>query len=248
MASIEHRPGSAAGPVTLVTGAGQGIGAACGRRLAADGHRVLLFSRGKAVQSLADELRSHGLDAQAVRGSVTEPADLERLVETAVEVHGRIDGAVISTGHPASGELLELRDEDWHQALDLVVLNTVRLARLLVPLMERQGGGSLVNISTFGAVEPSLRFPLSSALRSALAGFTKLFADRYAAAGIRMNSVLPGFADSYEVDETTRRSIPMGREARVAEMASAVAFLLGEGASYITGQSLRVDGGLTRSL
>lgn len=243
MASIENRPENAAGPVTLVTGASQGIGAACARRLAADGHRLVLFSRGESVEALAEEL-----GARAVRGSVTEAADLERLVQAAVEAYGRVDGAVISSGHPASGELLELSDKDWHQALDLVVLNTIRLTRLLVPLMERQGSGSLVNISTFGAVEPSPRFPLSSALRSALAGFTKLFADRYAAAGIRMNSVLPGFADSYELDEETRQTIPMGREARVAEMASAVAFLLGEEASYITGQSLRVDGGLTRSL
>ena len=155
---------------------------------------------------------------------------------------------VNSTGPPPSGELLELTDEQWHGALDLVVLNVVRMARLVTPVMLRQGGGATVNVSTFSAFEPSPDFPLSSALRAALAGFTKLYADRYAADGVRMNNLLPGYVESFEIDEETRRSIPMQRRASTAEIAKTVAFLLSEDSGYVTGQNLRVDGGLTRSV
>jgi NAD(P)-dependent dehydrogenase (short-subunit alcohol dehydrogenase family) len=114
--------------------------------------------------------------------------------------------------------------------------------------MLRQGGGATVNVSTFSAFEPSPDFPLSSALRAALAGFTKLYADRYAAGGVRMNNILPGFVESFEIDEETRRTIPMQRRGAVAEVAKTAAFLLSEDAGYVTGQNLRVDGGLTRSV
>ena len=229
--------------VALITAASRGIGAACARELAGRGYEVVLLARSPEVEVLAREL-----GGRAVLGSVTEPEDLQHLVETALEEYGRVDGAVINTGHPPKGELLEISDEEWHQGLDLLLLPAVRLARLLTPVMERQGGGSLVNISTAGAVEPSLKFPVSSALRAALAAFTKLSADRFGRAGIRFNSVLPGFADSYPVDDATRATIPLGREAEVAEVARAVAFLIADEGSYITGQSLRVDGGMTRSL
>ncbi len=155
---------------------------------------------------------------------------------------------VNSTGHPASGEILELTDEQWHQALDLVVLNVVRIARLVTPAMVRQGGGAIVNISTFSAFEPSPAFPLSSSLRAALAGFAKLYADRYAPEGVRMNNVLPGYIESFEIDDETRESIPMRRRGTVEEIAKTVAFLVSSDASYITGQNLRADGGLTKSV
>ncbi|MDA8017695.1 MAG: SDR family oxidoreductase [Thermoanaerobaculia bacterium] len=231
-------------PVALVTAASRGMGAAIARRLRQDGYRLALFSRGEGLDALAEEL-----DALAVQGSVADPGDLERLVAATKERFGRIDAAVCNTGHPPKGDLLSISDDDWHDGLDLVLLNVVRVARLVTPILERQGGGgSIVAISTFGAVEPSLSFPVSSALRAGLGAFVKLYAERHGAAAIRMNAVLPGFVETYDVDDTTRARIPMARPARVEEIAAAVSFLLSDQSSYVTGQSLRVDGGITRSV
>jgi NAD(P)-dependent dehydrogenase (short-subunit alcohol dehydrogenase family) len=235
--------GSGARKTAIITAAGSGIGAACARELASRGYAVALMSPSGGAEDLAKELGGLGLT-----GSVTEVADLESLVGETLERYGRIDGVVNSTGHPPSGEILELTDEQWHGGLDLVVLNVVRMTRLVTPVMLRQGGGAIVNVSTFSAFEPSLVFPLSSALRAALAGFTKLYADRYASEGVRMNNVLPGFIESFEIDEETRRSIPMQRQGSVAEVAKTAAFLLSEDSGYVTGQNVRVDGGLTRSV
>ena len=229
--------------VALVTAAGRGMGAAIARRLAADGYQLGLMSPSGAAVELAEELGGNG-----VAGSVTDPADLAKLVSATLERHGRIDAVVNHTGHPPKGPLLEIPDEDWHRGLDLVMLNVVRMARLVTPIMVRQGGGSIVNISTFAVFEPSPVFPVSAALRAALASFTKLYADEYAASGIRMNNLLPGYIDSLPETEERRAAIPMGRYGTVEEIASTVAFLLSADSGYITGQNLRVDGGLTRSV
>jgi len=226
--------------VAVVTGAGSGIGEACARRLTEDGYTPVLLSPSGSAVDVAQELGGDGYE-----GSVTDPDDLTALVETTHERYGRIDAVVNNTGHPATGDLLDISDAEWHEGLDLVLLNTVRMARLVTPIMEEQGGGALVNISTFSAFEPSAEFPVSSVLRAGLGAFTKLYADRYAASGVRMNTVQPGFVDSYEIDEATREEIPMGRPARTAEIADAVAYLLSSESSYVTGQNIRVDGGLT---
>ena len=229
--------------VAVVTAAGSGMGAACARELAQRGYRVALMSPSGKAGELAEELGGFGL-----AGSVTQGGDLESLVGEALERYGRIDGVVNSTGHPPSGDVLDLTDDEWHEALDLMLLNVVRIARLVTPAMVRQGDGAIVNISTFSAFEPSPAFPLSSSLRAALAGFTKLYADRYAPEGLRMNNILPGYMENFEIDQETLHSIPMQRQGALVEIAKTAAFLLSDDSGYITGQNIRVDGGITRSI
>ena len=229
--------------IAIVTAAGRGMGAAIARELSADGYRLALMSNGGGAETLAAELGGVGLT-----GSVTESDDLAGLVERTMSEYGRIDAVVNNTGHAPKGPLLDLTDADWHTGLDLMVLNVVTMARLVTPIMRAQGGGAIVNISTFAAFEPSLSFPISSALRAALGAFTKLYADDNASAGIRMNNVLPGYIDSYPVTEENVALIPTGRYGSVNEIATAVRFLLSADASYVTGQNRRVDGGITRSV
>ena len=229
--------------VAIVTAASRGIGAACVRELAAQGYKLGLLSRTEDVTTMA-----HELGGVAVTGSVADDASIEALVAKTMETYGRIDAVVNNTGHPAKGELLEIPDEHWHIGLDLLVLNVIRIARHVTPTFEEQGTGTIVNISTYGAVEPDLAFPVSSALRAALSGFVKLYADKYASKNIRINNLLPGFIDSCDVNDDIRQTIPMARAGSVAEVGKVAAFLLSDEASYITGQNIRVDGGLTRSL
>ena len=229
--------------VAIVTAAGKGVGAAIARELAAAGYRVSLMSNSDGALQLAPELGGIGMT-----GSVTEPADLATLVNATLETFGRIDAVVNNTGHPPKGDLLDIPDADWHLGLDLLVLNVVRMARLVTPVFVKQGGGAIVNISTFSAFEPRLSFPVSSTMRSGLASFTKLYADRYAEFGIRINNVLPGYMDNYPESEENLAKIPMKRHGKVQEIAKTVRFLLSDDAGYITGQNIRADGGLTHSI
>ena len=227
--------------VALVTAAGSGMGAACAREFAAQGWKVVVMSSSGRGEALGRELGGIGLT-----GSVLEAADLQRAVGAALDAYGRIDAAVCSAPHPPMGKLLDIPDADWHKGLDVILLPVIRLARLLVPVMQAQGGGAILNISTYAALEPDPLFPVSGTLRAALAHFAKLFADQHGAAGIRMNNLLPGFIDSLPETADRRARIPMGRYGRVDEIARTAVFLSGEGGGYITGQNLRVDGGLTR--
>ncbi|WP_028795894.1 SDR family oxidoreductase [Thalassobaculum salexigens] len=229
--------------VALITAAGSGMGAAIARKLAADGYAVAINSSSGKGEDLAREL-----GGISVTGSNLEPDVLKALVDAALDKWGRIDAVVNSAGHGPKGPVLDLTDEDWHLGLDVYLMNVIRMTRLVVPVMEKQSGGTIVNISTYAAFEPEEAFPTSGVFRAGLAAFTKLVTDKYAAAGIRMNNILPGFIDSRPEKEAFRARIPMGRYGRAEEIADVAAFLVSDASSYITGQNLRVDGGITRSV
>ena len=230
--------------VALVVGGGSGIGADAARKLAEEGYRVGVMSSSGKGENLGRELGGVG-----ITGSNQVPEDLERLVDTAMAKWGRIDGVVNGAGHGPKGDLLDISDADWHSGLDYYLLNVIRMTRLVTPIMEQQAsGGSIVNISTFAAFEPDPDFPTSAVFRAGLAGYAKLYANRYATKNIRMNNVLPGFIDTLPEKPGRLARIPAGRYARVEELSEVVAFLVGDKSSYMTGQNLRVDGGLTHSV
>ncbi len=230
-------------PVALIVGGGSGIGADAARLLSARGYDVGVMSLSGKGEALGKSLGGYGFT-----GSNLVPADLEAFAAGAMARFGRIDGVVNCTGHGPKGGITEITDETWNLGMDYYLLNVVRMARLVTPIMVRQGKGSIVNISTFAIFEPDPDFPTSAVFRAGLASYAKLYATRYAAQGIRMNNVLPGFIDSLPEKADRVARIPMGRYARVAELSETIAFLISDAASYITGQNLRVDGGLTASV
>ena len=229
--------------VALVTAGGSGMGAAAARRLAQDGYRVAILSSSGKGEALAAELGGIG-----VTGSNLVADDLKRLVDRTMETWGRVDALVNSAGHGPRAPILEITDEDWHRGMEVYFLAAVRPIRLVAPIMVAQGAGAIVNISTAWAFQPSPMFPTSAVFRAGLASYTKIFADTYGADNIRMNNVLPGWIDSLPATEERRMGVPMQRYGTSEEIAATVAFLASEGAGYITGQNLRVDGGVTRAV
>lgn len=229
--------------VAVLTAAGSGMGAAAARRLAGDGFNVAILSSSGKGAALAEELGGVG-----VTGSNQSNEDLQRLVEQTMLRWGRIDVLVNSAGHGPRAPILEITDDQWHTGMEVYFLNVVRATRLVAPIMIEQKSGSIINISTAWAFEPSAMFPTSGVFRAGLAAYTKIFAEQYAASNVRMNNVLPGWIDSLPATEQRRSSVPMQRYGTSEEIAATVAFLASSGAGYITGQNLRVDGGITRSV
>lgn len=229
--------------VAIVTAASKGIGKACAVELVRCGYRVVIMSRGKEILEVAKEI---GVDG--VQGSITCKDNIKGLVDLAMSKYGRIDAIVNNAGYIPKGKLLELSDENWREGLDVVIGSVNTMLKLVTPIFQTQGRGSVVNISTFAAYEPSAVFPVSACMRAALGSYIKLYADKYAKENIRINNVLPGFVDSKPVNEKFLQDIPFGRYGQVEEIAKTVRFLLSDDASYMTGQNIRVDGGITRSV
>ncbi|TYC64183.1 SDR family oxidoreductase [Rhodobacterales bacterium] len=229
--------------VALITAGGSGMGAEAARRLAADGFKVAILSSSGKGEVLAEELGGMGFT-----GSNLVPEDLKAFVDKSVETFGRIDVLVNSAGHGPKGSIMDISDDDWHLGMDVYLLNVIRPSRLVAPIMAAQGGGTILNISTFATFEPDPMFPTSGVFRAGLASFTKLFADKFAAQNVRMNNILPGFIDSLPEKDDRRARIPMGRYGRAEEVSGLVSYLASDTAAYITGQNIRIDGGLTRSV
>ncbi|WP_114011171.1 SDR family oxidoreductase [Cohaesibacter intestini] len=229
--------------VALITAGGSGMGADAARKLAKDGFKIGILSSSGKGEALASELGGFG-----VTGSNLDGDALNALVEGAKDRWDRIDVLVNSAGHGPKGPVLEISDDDWHQGMEVYLMNVIRPTRLVTPVMQKQGGGAIINISTFAAFEPDPLFPTSGVFRAGLAAFTKLYSDKYASENIRMNNVLPGFIDSLPETEDRKARIPMGRYGSASEVSSLIAWLASEDGGYMTGQNLRIDGGLTRAV
>lgn len=229
--------------VAIITAGGSGMGAAAARRLAKDGFKVAVLSSSGKGEALAKDLGGLGLT-----GSNQSNEDHTKLVEQVLDRWGRIDVLVNSAGHGPRAPVLELTDEDWHNGLDVYFLNVVRATRAVAPTMIAQKSGTIINISTFAAFEPDPVFPTSGVFRAGLAAYAKLFSDQHASENLRMNNVLPGFIDSLPEKEEFKKKIPLGRYGKMEEIAATIAFLASPGGAYITGQNIRVDGGVTRSV
>ena len=219
------------------------MGAAVAREMKKRNYRLSMMSPSENCERVANEL-----GGIAYRGRAEHSIDTDNLIKYTMEKFGRIDSLLIHVGGPPKGDLLEISEDDWKKANEMVLMPVIRLSKLITPIMQSQGGGSIVNITTFSVFEPSLIFPTSSVYRVGVSSFSKLYSDRYRVDKIRMNCLLPGFPDSMDLPEKFSQLSVIKRLARAEEQAKTAAFLLSDDSSYITGQSIRADGGVTRHI
>ena len=229
--------------VAILIAAGSGMGADAAKNLASKGYNVAILSSSGKGEKLANKLNGIGLT-----GSNQSVIDLKKIIDKTYKKWGRVDVLVNSAGHGPRGPILELTDSDWIKGMETYFLNVVRATRLITPIMQKQKNGSIINISTFAVFEPDAVFPTSGVFRAGVASFTKLFVDQYSKYNIRMNNVLPGFIDSLAEKKEFKKRIPLNRYGKVNEISEFISFLASDAAAYITGQNIRVDGGITRSI
>lgn len=256
------------GKRVLVCAASQGLGKAIAQRLAAGGARVAICSRTQErIEAAAVEIeRNTGNRPIPLTADVTQPDEVKRLVKQAEAQLGGIDILVTNAGGPPAGRFEDFDDEAWQQAHEQNFLSVVRLIRQVLPGMKEQQAGSIVNIISMSVKQPISGLILSNAYRSAVVGMAKTLSEEMGPYGIRVNNVAPGRiyteriqhldkvrAESTgltanEVAQTAESAIPMGRSGKPEEFANAVAFLCSDEASYITGVTMQVDGGMVKSL
>ena len=229
--------------VAIIIAGGSGMGADAAKKLASNGFNISILSSSGKGEALANELNGIG-----ITGSNQSNKDIKNLINTTYNKWGRIDVLLNSAAHGPKGPILELTDNEWHIGLDVYLLNVIRSVREVTPIMQKQKFGSIINISTFATFEPDPVFPTSGVFRAGLASFTKLFIEKYSKNNIRMNNILPGFIDSLPEKKGFKKRIPLNRYGTVNEISEVINFLSSDGAAYITGQNIRVDGGITKSV
>lgn len=252
--------------VALVSGASKGLGLGVARALATDGARLAICSRDQAgIDAAAAQLSAEtGATVLPFAVDVTQASAVSAWIEAAVGQLGRIDALLVNAGGPPGGLFKDITDAQWQGAFDLTVMSAVRLIRAALPYMN--AGGAILTITSSSVQEPIERLVLSTSMRMAVVGIVKTLADELASSGIRVNNLIPGRFDTERVaqldqaaaaragisfDEARARSItkiPMGRLGSADEFGRAAAFLLSPAASYMTGASVRVDGGMMRSV
>ena len=229
--------------VAVLVAAGSGIGADAAKKLKEDGFKIAIFSSSGKGENLAKKLKGIGFT-----GSNLNNRDLKNFFKLVIKRWGRIDVLVNSAGHGPKGKILKISDDEWVRGMEIYFLNVVRATRLATPIMKRQKQGSIINISTFAVFEPEKYFPTSGVFRASLSSFTKIFSDEYASYNIRMNNVLPGFVNSLNAKKEFINRVPLKRVGKVREISAVISMLASKDGSYITGQNIRVDGGITRSV
>lgn len=254
------------GKVALVAAASQGLGYGVARELAREGARVSICSNDQPGLEAAERrlVEETGGDILASVCDVTRPDDIQAWVKRTVEHWGVVDALFINAGGPPPGLIKDITDAQWHAAFELTLMSAVRMIRAALPHMTN--GGAILTSTSSSVREPIEKLALSTVMRSGVVGLVKTLADEVAADGIRVNNLIPGriateritFLDQaaanregLSLDEVRARSlarIPLGRLGEVEEYGRAAAFLLSPAASYITGASLRVDGGMMRSI
>ncbi len=229
--------------IAVLIAAGTGMGAESAKMLANNGFKVAIMSSSGKGETLAKKLNGIGFT-----GSNTKPDDIKKFIKIVLKKWGRIDVLVNSAGHGPKGKILDISDEEWLKAIEIYFLNVVRACRIVTPIMKKQKNGSIINISTYAVFEPEKHFPTSGVARAGLSSFTKIYSDEYAKFNIRINNILPGFIDSLKTKKEFLNRVPLKRVGKVSEIAAVVSFLASKDGAYITGQNIRVDGGITRSV
>ncbi|HLT18040.1 MAG TPA: SDR family oxidoreductase [Thermomicrobiales bacterium] len=255
------------GKVAVVTAASAGLGKAVATAFGAEGANVVMCSRSQErVEAAAADVRDRGADVLALEADVTRPEDIERLFSAAVERFGGVDVLVTNAGGPPAGTFDRFDDDDWQRAFELTLMSAVRLIRRAIPEMRARGGGSIVVMTSSSIKQPIPNLLLSNVMRAGVAALAKTLADELAGDNIRVNTLVPGRIATQRIEELDRAnaerqgvdvetvtrqqlaSIPMGRYGDPAEFAAGAVFLASDAASYITGATLQVDGGMIRSL
>jgi NAD(P)-dependent dehydrogenase (short-subunit alcohol dehydrogenase family) len=248
------------GKVAVITGGTEGIGKASALRLAQEGASVAICARRKELlDRVAAEISRTGADVLAVAADMSKSADIERFMKAVVERFGRIDILVNNAGTSARGKFLEVDDAKWHEDIELKVFGAIRCSRLAIPHMKKQGGGRIINITISSAKQPGAQSMPTSVSRAAGLAITKALSKEFAADNILVNTVCIGkiksgqherrytkdgiSAEQYYSD--TAKDIPMKRVGEAEEVANVITFLASDAASYVTGSSLNLDGGIS---